>query len=178
MNHCETSLEFHNTDWAQVQRHRHGTIRVGHKGDIHVAYRWWAKRVTLYEARIWGAQQHAAPGRWACRLYYTQPRGSDQYLVLTYVVSSQQCSLAQLRTALIALDHIALIKRSDAILCQVTNPRISSRLLRRWGWEPQQGTRLSDHWIKRFYGDYGSVSALPSFHRAQLADQTAERLEC
>jgi hypothetical protein len=46
------------------------------------------------------------------------------------------------------------IKRSDALLCDVLNERISDRLLQRWGWERHVLDSPRRHHIKRFYGEY------------------------
>jgi hypothetical protein len=52
------------------------------------------------------------------------------------------------------LDEIARLKRSDALLCDVSNWRISERLMARFGWEPHCPSRWHRHYIKRFYGEY------------------------
>ena len=46
------------------------------------------------------------------------------------------------------------VKRSDAIVCDVWNWRISERLLARWGWEPHKPQAWHRNYIKRFYGVY------------------------
>ena len=60
--------------------------------------------------------------------------------------------------ALLVLDEIAKLKRTDAIVCEVSNWRISDRLLTRWGWESHLGESRRRHFIKRFYGDYTAVT--------------------
>jgi hypothetical protein len=52
------------------------------------------------------------------------------------------------------LDRIAELKRTDAILCDAANTRLSDRLLRRFGWEPHKPERWRRNFIKRFYGVY------------------------
>jgi hypothetical protein len=39
-------------------------------------------------------------------------------------------------------------------LTDVSNLRISDRLLRRWGWEAHCPSRWHRHFIKRYYGTY------------------------
>jgi len=58
------------------------------------------------------------------------------------------------------LDEIARIKRSDALLTDASNLRISDRLLARWGWVPHTSSRWHRHHIKRFYGNYPPASGL------------------
>lgn len=89
-----------------------------------------------------------------CWLYYNQPLRHRNFLALKYVVSGRETTLATSRGALLLLDEIARLKRCDAIVADVANGRISSRLLARFGWEPQRQTRWHRHYIKRFYGQY------------------------
>jgi hypothetical protein len=70
------------------------------------------------------------------------------------VVSTRDASLASFRRGLVVLDEIARIKRSDAIICDAVNRRISARLLARWGWEPLGVGKLHRRYVKRFYGKY------------------------
>ncbi|HMP78709.1 MAG TPA: hypothetical protein PKD54_04615 [Pirellulaceae bacterium] len=175
MNQWVKSPEFYNTDWTNIRRHRHGAITINHSGQVEIQFRWWAKRVSLLGARMWGSWQHARLLSFACRLFYSEPPNS-RYLALTYVVSGRGCPLAWFRLALITLDQMALIKQSDAILCQVTNDRISTRLLHRWGWEHQPMSRSKAVWIKRFYGDYSRVHPLPSSGSIQFAQQAPHGL--
>ena len=86
------------------------------------------------------------------------PRSAPNFLALKYVLSSRDTTLATFRLSLTVLDQIAAIKRSDAIVADVTNLRISDRLLRRWGWEPHLTGDWRRHWIKRFYGSYPPTS--------------------
>jgi hypothetical protein len=75
-------------------------------------------------------------------------------LGLTYAISNRQTSIRSLRRALDVLDEIARLKRSDALLCDVGNARISRRFMAHWGWEPHCPTRWHRHYIKRLYGEY------------------------
>jgi hypothetical protein len=63
------------------------------------------------------------------------------------------------------LDEIARIKGAHAIVCHVTNGRISDRLLRRWGWEAHCLNWKGRHFIKRFYGRYADI---PNHWRSRL----------
>ena len=68
-----------------------------------------------------------------------------------YVVSNRDTSLATVRRALDALEEIARLKQSDALLCDAGNWRISAKLLDRLGWAPHCPSRWHRHYIKRFY---------------------------
>ena len=87
-------------------------------------------------------------------VYYNQPWRFPNYLAVKYAVSSRQTTLGSLCRALSVLDEIARLKRSDALLCDVGNWRISQGQLARWGWEPHCPSRWHRHYIKRFYGNY------------------------
>ncbi len=113
----------------------------------------WPKGSSLLEVRFDDWRRKSQRGD-RCRLYYNQPWGSSNFLSLRYVASTGDCRLATFHGALLVLDEIARIKRSDAIVCQVCNLRISDRLLARWGWEPHTSDRRQRHFIKRFYGRY------------------------
>jgi hypothetical protein len=80
------------------------------------------------------------------------------------MVSSRDCTLATFRGALDVLDAIARIKRSDAILCDACNGRISDRLFARWGWVPHTSDRRHRNFIKRFYGEYGEADGSRDHH--------------
>ena len=64
------------------------------------------------------------------------------------------------------LDGVARLKHSDAIVCDITNRRISARLMRRQGWEPLPSHRWHRYYIRRFYGRY-PVEAMPAAGVAQ-----------
>jgi hypothetical protein len=94
-----------------------------------------------------------------CRLYYNQPLGLPNFLALKYIVSTDGTSYATFRAALAALDAVAAIKRTDAIVCDVANMRLSNRLMNRWGWEPHKPQRWHRNFIRRFYGQYPPTCA-------------------
>lgn len=91
-----------------------------------------------------------------CLLYYNQPRFHSNYLALKHLVSTSDCSFASVRRAGLVLDEIARLKKSDAILCDAVNARITDQMLRRWGWECLKSGRWHRQYIKRFYGKYPS----------------------
>lgn len=89
-----------------------------------------------------------------CRLYYNQPLLCPGFLTLQYVESTNGATLATFRTALQVLDEIALLKQVGAVLCEVSNLRISHRLMTRWGWERHCLESPHRHYIKRLYDRY------------------------
>ncbi|MCG8583937.1 MAG: hypothetical protein MI757_04405 [Pirellulales bacterium] len=139
-----------------VRRRRYGVIEMADGKLTGIRFRPWPKLASLPEIRLVGRWQHARRGGDRCRLYFNQPLSAPNYLSLTYVVSNRDTTYATFRGAVCVLEQVAEIKRSDAILCDLGNPRISDRLLDRWGWEPLKQNRWHRQFIKRFYGDFST----------------------
>lgn len=146
------------SDLEALRLGRFGTIEVrdGRLWAIHM--RRFAKFVSGLEADWLGGRFRKMPGD-GCLLYYDQPWRFPTFLALKFVISRRDCSFATFRRSLAVLDEVARVKRSDAILCDVWNTRISDRLLARWGWEPHKPQRWHRNYIKRFYGVYPESSA-------------------
>lgn len=141
-------------DVALLRRRRYGMIEVVDHRLARIVLRPWPRLVSLPEIHGWGRWQHQhQPGN-RCRLFYNQPRGHSNFLALKYVHSTRDATLRTFRLSLRVLDEIARIKRTDAIVAEVANLRISARLLERWGWSPHLGHSARRHYIKRFYGQY------------------------
>jgi hypothetical protein len=144
-----------------LRRRRYGVIEMqgGRLSAIHL--RPWPRRGSLFEARTLGRWWHSRREGDRAWFYYSQPWGHSNYLALRYCVSTRDCRLATAHGALVILDEIARIKRSDAILADPSNGRISDRLLDRWGWEPLGGNSRGRTFVKRFYGEYPQLSLEP-----------------
>jgi hypothetical protein len=148
------------TDEAAVLRdRRYGVIEMsdGRLSGVHL--RPWPKIISLPEAWWFGGWNHRRLQGDRCWLYYNQPRSCSNYLALRYIVSGREGSLASFHGGLVVLDEIARIKGTDAIVCDVTNSRISERLLSRWGWQRHVLHSPRRHYIKRFYGEYPDAAA-------------------
>ena len=162
----------------RVRRHRYGVIEMSEGRLVGVRFRPWPKLVSLPEIRLLGRLHHNRLAGDRCWLYFNQPLTANNYLSLTYVVSSRDATLATFRGSLCVLEEIAEIKRSDAILCDVGNQKISDRLLARWGWEPMRSSIWHRNFIKRFYGDYSTRLCSPSVGDVVCTtESTAETLE-
>jgi hypothetical protein len=141
-------------DCQALQRGRHGLIGT-HAGQLEsIRLRPWPKIASVLEVSLSGGWRHRRQPGDRCWLYYDQPRACPNFLALKFVVSQRDCTLATLHRALEVLDEVARVKRSDAIVCDVWNLRISDRALARSGWEPHKPARWHRHFIKRFYGTY------------------------
>ena len=136
-----------------IRTRRYGVIEVRGGEFVGIHMRPWPKIVSVAEA-WWDGGVRSRKTRDRCLLYYNQPVTSSDYLALKYIVSSQATGLKTIRESLRVLDEVARIKRSDAIVCEVSNLRISDRLLARWGWERHVLASRRRHHIRRFYGSY------------------------
>ena len=113
---------------------------------------WFPRRATVW--RTWLDQRARHLPLDQCRIYFRQPLSAPTYLAIDYFVSGTRTSLRTVDAALEAIDQIAQLKHSDAIVAQLKNARISTRMLQRYGWERHLGGEQSLHIIKRFYGKY------------------------
>lgn len=137
-----------------LRRRAYGVICIEDERLKEILLRPWPKIISGTEITLLGNLFHNRAAGNSCWLYYNQPRGHPSFLALKYVISSRHASFKTCRSSLVVLDQIARIKHSDAIVCEVSNLRISDRLLRRWGWEPHVPSSRRRHFIKRFYGTY------------------------
>ena len=140
---------------AEVLRRRaYGVIEAAEGRFCRVLLRPFPKIVSLPEVLLVGSWHHRHYRRDRCLLYYNQPRRFPNFLVVKYVLSGRGARYATFRRVLDVLDQIARLKRTDALLCELTSWRISRRMMLRWGWEPHCPSRWRRHYIKRFYGEY------------------------
>jgi hypothetical protein len=138
-----------------LRRRRYGRI-VTQQGRLRAIYgRWWPHLGNLMQV-CWDMNfRNVAPDR--CELFYHQPLASPGFLTLSYVHSGYATSMATLYAAGLVLDEVARLRGADAIVSQITNARISDRVLQRWGWEKHCHDWPGRHFIKRFYGNYPSI---------------------
>ncbi len=140
---------------AETLRRRHyGVIEVADGRFHRVLLRPFPKIVSLPGILLFGGTRHRRLPGDRIRLYFNRPRRFPNFLVLKYAESARETSLSTINRALAVLDEIARLTESDALLCDVSNGRITSRQLSRWGWTPHCRSRFHRHYIKRFYGVY------------------------
>ncbi len=133
---------------------RYGVIEA-RDGQFHrVRLRPFPKIGSVPESLVLGAAYHCYIASDRCLLYYNQPHRFPNFLAVGYFLTGRGTRLTTIRRALDALDEIARIKRSDALLCDAANWRLSTALLTRWGWKPHAPSRWHRHFIRRFYGQF------------------------
>ena len=135
----------------------YGVIEVADGEFVGIHLRPWPKIVSVVEAKWMGGWQHERRERDQCLLYYNQPIAHRNFLALKYTVTSYRTTYKTFRRTLIVLDEIAKLKKTDAIVAEVSNKRISDRFMKRCGWEPHLPNKKARHFIKRFYGQYPTV---------------------
>ena len=149
-----TTISDWDADRERLVRGRYGVIETAGGRFVAVHLRPWPKLLSWPELWPVGPAYHARGGADRCWLYFNQPRQCSSFLALKYVASTRGTSYATFLAALAALDRLAELKRTDALLCDAANTRISDRLLRRLGWESHKPQRWRRNYIKRFYGTY------------------------
>lgn len=142
-----------------LRRRSYGVIEAADGRFCRVVLRPFPKLVSLPDVLVLGRWRHQRTCGDRSLLYYNQPRRCRNFLAVTYVVSSKGTSCATLKRLLEALDEIARLKQSDALVCDVSNGRLSRQVLARLGWEPHCPSRWHRHYIRRFYGTYPEVPA-------------------
>lgn len=152
------SIEDFDAGRDRIRAARYGVIETLDAKLVAVHLRAWPKLVSLPELLPLGARYHAAGAPNRCLLYYNQPWRMPNFLALRYIVSTAGTNYATFRAALMALDCIAELKQTDAIVCDAGNHRLSQRLMSRLGWEPHKPQRWHRNYIRRFYGVYPSSS--------------------
>ena len=138
----------------KIRERRYGMILVSNGQLQTLQFRPWPKLVSAPEVKWLGGWQHGRQAKDQCRLYYNQPLGHSNFLALKYTVTSFGTSYKTVRRALLILDEIARIKKTDAIVAEITNDRITDRSMKRMGWEEHLPDAKNRHFIRRFYGDY------------------------
>lgn len=158
-----------------LARPGHGWVEVAEGRLVGIWLRPWPRRGSWLETRLWGAWLHQHRPGDRVRLYFNQFRSLPSYLSLAYARSNRETTLATLHRASAVMDEIARLRRSDALVADFVNARVSDRLLRRWGWEPLPATRWRRPWIKRFYGVYPASELQPELARCGAAAGPASR---
>jgi len=158
-----------------LRRRRYGVVEAVEGRLWQVRLRPFPKLVSAIDILLVGRWRHEILRQDRCLLFYNQPLWHPGFLAVTCLASGRGTRLATVCRALETLDRIAEIKRVDALLCDVANPRISAEILARWGWEPHCPSRWHRNYIKRFYGRYstradmaGAILAAGTTGRATL----------
>ena len=141
-------------DAEKIRSRPYGMIEVVDEQLVAIHLRPWPKLISGIEAKwadSWGKKRSRKNQG---QVFFRQPMTHRNYLTISYIVSTLQTSMTTLTLSLAVLDYVAYLKRSDAILAEVSNNRISDRVMKRLGFERHLLESKRRHWIKRFYGAY------------------------
>jgi hypothetical protein len=135
---------------------RYGMIEARNGVFYRVRLRPYPKVASIPGISLIGGWYHRHRREDRCLLYYNQPKRCPNFLVVKYFVSARNTQVGTIRRTIEALDEIARIKLSDAILCDAANWRLSTAIMARLGWQPHSPSKWHRHFIRRFYGTYPS----------------------
>ncbi len=138
------------SDAEILRRRRYGLIEARNGRFHRVLLRPFPKVVSLYELGLHSLLQGVCSERDRCLIYYNAPLACPGYIALRYFSSNKKCSLKTVNAALAALDEIAQIRGALAIVCHASNPRLSDRIMKRYGWTSHCEHLRGRHYIKRF----------------------------
>lgn len=130
-----------------VTRWRYGTVALRHGEVVTIQARWWPRWGTL-----WGAMSDRVIRTLPedeCRFYYSFPRSAPGYMSLLYVHAGEKTSYKTFHQGILAIDTIAQLKHARAIVCQVTNDRLTTRMMTRWGYCQHAENLGPNHYIRR-----------------------------
>lgn len=155
--YCKRVTDFQ-ADREAIAAWRYGVIETRGGELWSITLRAWPKLLSWREIWPVGLRYHATGEGDRCLLYYNQPRSMPNFMALKYIVSTHKTSFATFRAALTVLDAVAEVKRTDAVVCDAANLRLSDRVMNRLGWQAHKPQRWHRNFIRRFYGTYPSVA--------------------
>lgn len=126
---------------------RYGTVvlRNGHVAILQA--RWWPRWGTL-----WGAISDRVVRTLPedeCRFYYSFPRSAPGFLSLLYVHAGEKTTYRTFHRGIETIDAIARLRKARGIVCQVTNDRLTDRMMNRWGYVRHAENLGDGHYIRR-----------------------------
>ena len=151
-----TDLE---VDAEIVRRRRYGVIEAIGGRFRRIVFRPWPKWISIPEVMLLGPWFHQRRRTDRCLLYFDQSWRQPNYLAVKYLLTYGGTSYGSVVAARRAVDEVARLKGSDALVCQVSNKRLNSRIMKRWGWEPLNDSPRCTLFVRRFYGEYPDHSA-------------------
>ena len=162
------------SDRVVVKKRAYGVIEVCDQEFKALHLRPFPKLISQAEIKwsnLWKKQSFVPTHIDRVLLYYNQPILHRNFLALKYFVSDYKSTLASVAVGLSVLDYIASVKRTDAVVTEITNNRIKDRHLKHFGWEEHLKHQRGRHWIKRFYGEYPETFLFQELQRSSARHQ-------
>ncbi len=126
---------------------RYGVIVVRNDSEYAIHRRIFPKTPSRVEAWMDARWRRLPDNCW--QLYYNAPFRCPGFLVLAYVRAGRNTSLASLRTGMSVLDEIAQAMGKEAIVCETRNPKLTSRVMKYFGYIRHAYQLKGMHYIKR-----------------------------
>ena len=68
---------------------------------------------------------------------------------LLYVHAGEKTTYETFHQGILAIDAIATLRKAHGIVCQVTNDRLTDRMMQRWGYVKHASALGDNHYIRR-----------------------------
>lgn len=130
-----------------VRSARYGEYSVLADQSFELYFRWWPRLASRWDV-MRDAYLRSLPTS-ECRVYYSFPIRCPDYMTINYVHSGKGTQYKTVRQAIVIANEIAQLKKAAAIVCQITNERITQRMMNRWGFVQHAQTLGNNHFIKR-----------------------------
>ena len=125
-----------------------GEIELSHGQLVRIRPRWWPRFGSQWES-FQDSYVRTLPEDFL-RAYYAFPWRAPGYMTVLYAQSGPRTQYKTLHRAVEAMNEIASLRDTQAIVCQLVNQRGTERLMNRWGYVRHAASLGDNHFIKRF----------------------------
>ena len=142
------SAIFDMSDHARIRRIRYGRIFATGPNSIRLS-----RRLPIQSsiAQVAWQRRFGRNRPIGCRMDYHVPFGTPRVIAIDYVLSDRRAGYNAFRRTVAAIDEIAAIRNSIAIVAHVTNDAMTDRLMERLGYQRHLPNARGRHFIRRFY---------------------------
>jgi len=109
--------------------------------------RWWPRIGSQWES-FRDSYVRAMPND-VLLAYYAFPRRSPGFMSVLYAHSGPKTQYKTLYRAVLSMDEIARLRKTQAIVCQTVSNLANERLMNRWGYVRHAFSLGDNHFIKR-----------------------------
>ena len=131
----------------RVRSWNYGELELFNGKLLGIYARWWPRIGSQWEA-FQDSYRRTLPED-HCRVYYAFPRSAPGFMSVLYARSGPNTQYKTLYRAVVVMDEIAMLRESNAIVCQAIGPRTTERLMNRWGYVSHAPALGDNHYIKR-----------------------------
>jgi hypothetical protein len=131
----------------KVRSWRYGEVEIAQGKLVSVYPRWWPRFGSQWES--WQDTYNRDLPIDTCRAYYAFPRSAPGFMSVLYARSGPSTTYKTIHRTVTAMDEIAMLRDTKAIVCQMVTERGSERLMKRWGYVRHAFSLGENHYIKR-----------------------------